>query len=263
MTKFLINARDVSVILGISPYMTKETLLFEKFGYKKKFSLTPDIYRGIKNEPIAIKEYGKKHKIKMIKCGFKRHDTYKYIGGTVDSIYYNLNNEKVIVEIKCPKNFNKSVPKHCYSQIQTYLQIHNQNNAKYVEYVQNKGLNEINVKKNDRWWEMVLKRIKTFYEELLYWDIIGIINHPSYIKFNFINYKDKYIIYNMPKGIDYSKFDKLSLSDDEQDLKDLKNLKCTIGKPLTKEEFLKETGGKGVKVQNINTNFSYSNENKE
>lgn len=252
--RYIINARDISVILGISPHMDRTTLLFEKLGYKQNNIINSDIERGIKYEPIALGLFSSENNVTIIKPGFKRDPYTYYIGGTIDGMYIeNFTNEKIIIEIKCPKFFSKRVPKHCFSQIQTYLHIHDINRAKYVEYIPNIGLNIIDVYRNHKWWNNIFKKVRTFYEEILYWDVLGITNHPLFTKFVVLNTK-KYIVSNMPgKGVDYSKFDKISYEDDEDKpcttpnpiSKDqikmlLDNLKCSIGEPLTEDEFRKE-----------------------
>ena len=243
--KYIINARDVGVILGKSPHICRTLLLFEKMGYKSNNIITKDIRRGINCEPIAIDIFKKKYNVNVFKPGFKRHPVINYIGGTVDGMYINDNNERVIIEIKCPKSFNRKIPPHCYAQIQTYLQIHNIKNAKYIEYVVGNGLNIINIKKNDKWWQATFKSIRTFYEELLYWDLYGIINHSMFddVLLN-INYNNIYINY-MSKPIDYSKFDKICDDDEQPSNSDIKmlldNVNVGIGKPFiaTPEEFEK------------------------
>ena len=177
-----ISARDVGVILGISPFDTRMTLLLEKCHLKQKHKpFTESMKRGVYLEKEALQEFSNMKGIPYhdIACpGFNRHPLFTYIGGVPDGIY-----DDYLIEIKCPSKFcySDKPPQFYNAQMQVYMQIFDLQYGYYVEYIKGENLNIIEIERDDTWWIWVLPLIKTFWDEVVYWRQENIKNHP-YVK---------------------------------------------------------------------------------
>lgn len=174
-----VSARDVPVMMGISPFQSRDELLLEKCDYRKQRPFTDSMKRGVELEPEALFELCKYLNIDINEVehpGFTRHKVFEYIGGVPDGIYKDL-----LIEIKCPSRFTQSdKPADFYiAQMQVYMQIFNLQNGIYVEYIQNEGLKIIAVKRDDTWWKWVTPLIKSFWNEVNYWRNTDIKKYPK------------------------------------------------------------------------------------
>jgi len=164
-----VSARDVPVLLGISPFQTRSDLLLEKCHWRKKKPFTESMRRGVELEPKALSklcDFLKIDESLVEKPGFTRHPKFEYIGGVPDGIY-----KDVLIEIKCPSKFTyQDKPADFYiAQMQVYMQIFNLDKGLYVEYIENNGLKIIKVNKDDIWWMWVSPLVKSFWDEVMYW----------------------------------------------------------------------------------------------
>ena len=176
-----VSARDVGVLLGISPFQSRTEGLFEKCGYRKWRPFTNSMKRGVDQEKEAIKEYMKHEHITendMNYPGFTRHTDHNHIGGVPDGI----RNSNILVEVKCPERFSRGdLPPNFYvSQMQVYMQIFNLDVGHYVEYIRSKGIRIIIIYKDNEWWEKTLPKIRNYWDEILYWRTNDIHNHPGF-----------------------------------------------------------------------------------
>ena len=181
-----ISARDVGVIIGISPFDTRMSLLLEKCHLRQKNKpFTESMKRGVVLEDEALSEFASYMKINILdikKPGFTRHPLFNFIGGVPDGIYNDL-----LIEIKCPSRFTTSEkpPPFYNAQMQIYMQIFNLRVGYYVEYIQGMGLNIKTVVRDDVWWIWILPLVKTFWDEIMYWRNSNIIYHP-YVQNNHV-----------------------------------------------------------------------------
>ena len=164
-----VSARDVPVIMGRSPFQTRDELLLEKCHWRKKKPFTESMKRGVELEPESMIELCKhlnRNENEVKYPGFTRHKRYAHIGGVPDGII-----DDTVIEIKCPNRFTMfDKPADFYiAQIQVYLQIFDLQDGLYVEYIQNEGLNIYSVKRDDTWWKWVLPITKCFWNEVTYW----------------------------------------------------------------------------------------------
>lgn len=98
-----------------------------------------------------------------------------------------------IIEIKCPLKADRTepltidnIPKYYWTQIQVYMNMIDCNNSHYVEYYikpdepQESGiLHYITVKRDRKWWDESLPKIKKFYEEMKkYCELGSLETHP-------------------------------------------------------------------------------------
>ena len=117
-----VAARDVPVILGISPFQTRKELMLEKCHIKKQRPFTASMKRGVVLEEEALQEYCKTYNLNFHDVqfpGFTRHPRLAYVGGVPDGIYV-IGGEPVLIEVKCPSKFTSDdcVPIFYENQIQ-------------------------------------------------------------------------------------------------------------------------------------------------
>lgn len=172
-----ISARDVGVLLGISPFQSRLDLLFEKCHYRKQKEFTSAMKRGVMLEDEARRKYAEEYGIIGIQMpGFTRHPKYEFVGGVPDGIH-----DDYLIEIKCPVRFSCGLkPSEFYNaQMQIYMHIFNLRKGRYVEYVDGQ-LRVIEIERDDIWWNWVLPLIKCFWEEVCYWREHGVHNHKLF-----------------------------------------------------------------------------------
>ena len=63
-----VSARDVGVLLGVSPFQSRIDLLFEKCHYRKQKEFTEAMKRGVVLEEEARQKYAQKFGIKRSIC---------------------------------------------------------------------------------------------------------------------------------------------------------------------------------------------------
>lgn len=101
--------------------------------------------------------------------------------------------KKCVIEVKCPLKEDRdetltidNVPKYYWSQCQVYMNILNYDVSHYVEYYIKPGDNKNNgllyyveIKKDKKWWNQSLIKIKKFYEEMKKYHELGSLDtHP-------------------------------------------------------------------------------------
>lgn len=175
-----VSARDVPVMMGLSPFQTRAELLIEKCNWRKKKPFTESMKRGVVLEPEALSEFCKMKNIDINdiqKPGFTRHENLYHVGGVPDGIYDNT-----LIEIKCPGRFTlEKKPAEFYiQQMQVYMQIFNLDNGLYVEYIVGEPLNIIEVHRDNTWWNWVTPIIKSFWDEVSYWRNGDITKYPKF-----------------------------------------------------------------------------------
>lgn len=118
-----ISATNVSTIIGINSFKTKEELLSDKIYSLDKID---NIYtkHGNKFEEIAIDILGNQLDISIEDIGFGLSKKYNFLGATPDGITI-LNNKICLVEIKCPlKRKITGIPSlDYYCQMQTQMEV--------------------------------------------------------------------------------------------------------------------------------------------
>lgn len=177
-----VSARDFGIIIGISPFQSHLSLLFEKCGYREDVKFTHAMQRGVDLEKEAVYMFAYMFNIpkdQMTFPGFTRHSVYDFVGGVPDALFKDHNGEPVIVEVKCPDKFSKyDEPSQYYdSQIQVYMNIFNASRAYYVEYIQNKGIRIIEVQRDDKWFEEIIPTVERFWDDVCYWRERDITSH--------------------------------------------------------------------------------------
>tara|TARA_Y100000389_G_scaffold200860_1_gene242225 strand:- start:1245 stop:1937 length:693 start_codon:yes stop_codon:yes gene_type:complete len=179
--KPIISARDISVILGLNPFTTRDELLKEKAGIcKKQITFTDDIRRGIRLESVALEKFAESLEIPYIPSSSNTIDVESsyimkgkcekvicenfVLSGCADGIILPKN---IIVEVKCPKRMSKKVPVYYYTQIQLYMYLYQSKSSYYIEYIENRPLNIIEVKFNERFMRSIFCHIDLFVKHIL------------------------------------------------------------------------------------------------
>lgn len=124
------SARSIPTLLGLNPYKNsskKVKILDKKF--------TPSQH-GIyyENEAIDMYELFTKNKVKR-NFSTKKHDVYNFITGKIDGMT-TINNENIIIEVKCPMSKNQQIDmtKYYEAQMQIYMELYNIEKTHYCEY---------------------------------------------------------------------------------------------------------------------------------
>jgi putative phage-type endonuclease len=132
-----LGASDAPIVLGVSPWKTRQELWLEKTGQvAKEYKTNWAIDRGNRLEPLARAHY-------ELMVGFDapalivEHPKYPFIRASLDG--YSKSNSRVL-EIKCPgkadhENALKGkVPKKYYPQIQHQLFVTGAKSADYFSF---------------------------------------------------------------------------------------------------------------------------------
>lgn len=128
-----ISATNVSSIIGINNYKTKEQLLNDKI-YGLDIIDNKYTKHGNMFEDIAISILEDKLDIEIKEVGFKLSEKYDFLGATPDGISL-IGDELCLVEIKCPLTRKISgIPSfNYYTQMQTQLEVFNINKCLFFE----------------------------------------------------------------------------------------------------------------------------------
>lgn len=207
MTKRIpnISARDFATILNINPYQTPYQLLEHKIENKYPFFGNKFTDHGNKYESFALKVYekhsGNKVNSDQPNC---KHPEYDWITGRFDGITKIKKRKRdetqcCIIEIKCPLKTDRSepltldnIPKYYLSQCQVYMNMIDCDIAHYAEYyiepdsLETSGkLYILEIKKDPKWWDDSLPKIKSFYNEMKKYHALGSLDsHPARIAEN-------------------------------------------------------------------------------
>lgn len=170
-----VTASDVPAICGECPFQTPRSVLFKKVTRIRNPD-TPATLHGRKFEIIALRRFCETSKATVVEypCGYKRHGTYVWLGGTEDAKVKLSDGTVVVVEIKCPisRAIKDEVPVHYVGQVQTYLYLEPE--CPYALFVQYKpagprSLEKLQVTRVDRdprYMDLRLPVLKRFWDDL-------------------------------------------------------------------------------------------------
>lgn len=173
-----VTASDVPAICGECPYQTRRAVLYKK-ALRLRSVDNPTTLHGRVHEPIALRKFCEHTGAEVVEypCGYKKHATYKWLGGTMDAIVKMPTGETIVVEIKCPpkRTIKDEVPVHYLGQVQTYLFIEGE--APYALFVQYKPagprskekLQITRVERDPGYMALRLPSLKRFWDELQLW----------------------------------------------------------------------------------------------
>jgi len=168
MRKLAIGASDAPIILGVSPYKTKEELLHEKlYGIDQKE--TAAMTYGKENEEPARQLFEQMSGIVMFPDKVYAHDTREWQIASLDGI--DLEGENIL-EIKCANKtdhqiaLEKKVPAKYMPQLQHQMSVCDVKGAYYFSYHKGEGC-IVYVDRDDDFIDSMVKEEKAFYEKMM------------------------------------------------------------------------------------------------
>ena len=167
-------------ILGLNPFMSTEQALRRMVRYyhnvESEFTGNIATEYGSLNEPIAQLDYTNKTGNLVHECGFFVHPEHEWLGASPDGIATNLNDQKYILEVKCPFGLrNDLLPEfksleqqpHYYAQVQIEMACAGIKQAHFYQWNKYGDSLEI-VTFNKAWFENALVKLFAFYEFYLH-----------------------------------------------------------------------------------------------
>lgn len=163
-----IGASDSPIIMGHSPWSTPRELWERKVGLRAEKEETEDMRRGKRLEAEARQEFIRIKNI-QVEPDVVLHPQMEWMMASLDGINHKL---KVIVEIKCTRNFKDHedvkkgiVPKKYYAQIQHQIECCGYEGAYYQSY--NNGESEIiEVSKDQKFIDEMLEEDYKFWKSV-------------------------------------------------------------------------------------------------
>jgi putative phage-type endonuclease len=180
-----ITASDLPTVLGENQYKTSWTLLLDKCDANPKPFIGNEATRwGSFYEDVAIEKYSEIYDKKVLSFGLLIHPEYSWIGGSPDGI----TEDGILLEVKCPlrrKIVMGEIPHHYRSQVLLNLEICDLEIAHFIEFVPGNADNEfqinvVEVKRDREWFTNCLPQIKSFWDSVLLYRVIGIEKHPKW-----------------------------------------------------------------------------------
>lgn len=158
----LLTASDAACAIGENYFKSPDELIVEKCGYRTFFG-NEHTQRGIDLEPVVRDLYDQQTGTKTHEIGLLVHDEHTWLGGSVDG----LTESGLLVEIKCPSKFSKTVPKYYMPQIQLLLEITKLTECDFIQYV-NQEMRIIRVQKDPEWFPKYLPIMRAFWDRVLH-----------------------------------------------------------------------------------------------
>jgi len=164
-----IGANDVACLLN-EGYYSKNELINNKIYLKEKlFDKATEIRmkRGLTYEPLVKLEFEKRHNIKLLEMGQKRHKKYKFLFATPDSKIPN----GALVEFKVRSKINKSKIDYKYFiQCQIQMEVFDLDECilceniiiddKVIDYI------ERSIKRDINWFNSIINEIREIYDDI-------------------------------------------------------------------------------------------------
>ena len=161
--------------LGLNPYMTPMQLIRrmvrEYHGLESEFTGNIATEYGTLHEPLAQMEFVTKHGYAVHEVGFYVHPDYAWLGASPDGIATNLNDQKYILEVKCPFGLrNDLLPEfksleqqpHYYAQVQIEMACAGIKQAHFYQWNKYGDSLEI-VTFNQEWFDDAIIKLLAFY----------------------------------------------------------------------------------------------------
>lgn len=201
-SKITLSARTIGTLLGYNKRNTPWKHFVEKSTKSYSTTSIQAINHGNKYEREAIHMYSlvTGRNVSLVNTLFY-HKEYKWLTGAVDGIVDLGNNNKAILEVKCPyvKQFPNpnqkdwGIDDFYWSQVQIYMEILGIDKTHFVEYYRKEPalaeeetcgqsylLRWKNIKRDRAWFRDNLPVIERYYKEITYFTENGIEKHPIY-----------------------------------------------------------------------------------
>ncbi len=170
-----ITGSAAGAALGVNPYMTPDALIRRLVrlwhGAESEFNGNIATEYGTLHEPIAIMDYINKTGCVIDEVGFIVHPEHEWLGASPDGIATNLNDQKYILEVKCPFGLrNDLLPEfksleqqpHYYAQVQIEMACAGIKQAHFYQWNKYGDSLEI-VTFNQEWFDDAIIKLLAFY----------------------------------------------------------------------------------------------------
>ena len=220
--KTKLTSSDAATALGQNPYQKPIELLFSKNNAGKPFTGNPSTLFGQKYETEAANLYEALMGKTNYEYGLITFDSIKeirkespltkwlrehpeidtsYCAGSPDGIAIDKKGleDLIMIEIKCPMRRKIKfghIPEHYVAQVQLNMAILDIDKADFIEYgpintIANPTkipiINIVRIHINYEWLFDALTKLNEFWKQVLYYQDIGIINHPEYNKYAYVS----------------------------------------------------------------------------
>lgn len=165
-----IGSSDAPVIMGVSPWKSKSSLLDEKIN-KKTTIETDAMAHGKRMEPLALKWFeNKMGTVLFSNCRFENaKDPWRR--ATIDGIDLDKN---VMVEVKCPYNLvhhqevvtTKKIPDIYFPQVQHQMEVLGMKNMYFMSFDGKDGV-ILEIERDDHYIDQLIKEEQDFWNKVL------------------------------------------------------------------------------------------------
>ncbi|MFP3859260.1 MAG: YqaJ viral recombinase family protein [Bacteroidales bacterium] len=153
-----IGASDAPVIMGVSPFKTTNQLWKEKIlGENQKDNSA--MARGRALEPEALDYFMSQTGIFLDSQKCIEHPERNWMRATMDGLNEE---EKILVEIKCPHTCHTAIPEHYYPQLQHQMEVIGYDKMFYVSFDGSEG-NIIEVEKDEEYVKNLIEKEEEFW----------------------------------------------------------------------------------------------------
>jgi len=186
-----LTASDIDAVLNIRKYKTRQSVFKSKTMPFVKSKNNYNTLHGITYENEAISRFEEKYDKKVYRLGLVEHESEPWLGASPDGICCTGE----LIEVKCPTSrkilaeYPLGCPEEYYCQVQMQLFCCNLNECFFIQYKPAFGvwtdeqLLVTTVKRNPKWWEESLPRLREFWNEVLLF-------RQKYIDWQKINYHE-------------------------------------------------------------------------
>lgn len=163
-----IGASDSYIILGRSPWRTRDELLYEKCGLIPPQKENTYMRRGKEMEDEALSVFEREQKLALMIPKVYFHKKISYLFASIDGVDME---EKVFVEIKCPGKADHAsalkgkVPDKYLPQLQHQMEVVGTEKAYYFSYTKDSSATII-VERDEDFIKILLEEEAKFWEEL-------------------------------------------------------------------------------------------------
>ena len=169
LRKNFVCASEVSAIMGMNPYKTRQEVLDEKLGLREPDLDNSRMRRGRELEPIARKQAEKILDELFIPEVYVSEE-YSFMCASYDGVSFD---KKYILEVKCTNKKNHELAKHgkipeyYYPQIQHQISILQVDFCYYYSFDGDRGI-IVQVPRDEEFIKKMIEQEREFYNEMIH-----------------------------------------------------------------------------------------------
>lgn len=182
----------IDTVLKTNPYQTVEKLICEKAGMPSDFHGNEATRHGTQYEAVAVAEYEKRTRRKVLEFGLIAHPTHPRLAYSPDGVSVDPSGQTdpILLEIKCPlrRKITNKVPLYYQHQMNLGMDVFDLNMTHFVEFKPKEIFGEeavfqlTEVRRIRGWLEAHTPTIDEFWSEVDKWKAIGWYKHPTAIR---------------------------------------------------------------------------------